>query len=57
MDQGAYYGDAVPGKSPWLDSSMGITDYGHRGVPNVFLQAPLASDRHLEFGAFQQQGL
>ena len=22
---------------------MGITDYGHRGVPNVFLQAPLAS--------------
>ncbi len=43
MDQGAYYGDAVPGKSPWLDSSMGITDYGHRGVPNVFLQAPLAS--------------
>ena len=43
MDQGAYYGDAVPGKSPWLDSSMGITDYGHRGVPNVFLQAPLTS--------------
>ncbi len=43
LDQGAYYGDAVPGKSPWLDSDMGITDYGHRGVPNVFLQAPLAS--------------
>jgi len=43
MDQGAYYGDAVPTKSPWLDSDMGITDYGHRGVPNVFLQAPLAS--------------
>jgi peptide/nickel transport system substrate-binding protein len=43
MDQGAYYGDAVPGKSPWLDSEMGITDYGHRGVPNVFLQAPLMS--------------
>ena len=44
LDQGAYYGDAVPGKSPWLDSTMGITDYGHRGVPNVFLQAPLKSD-------------
>ena len=43
LDQGAYYGDAVPGKSPWLDSDMGITDYGHRGVPNVFLQAPLLS--------------
>ena len=44
MDQGAYYADAVPGKSPWLDSDLGITDYGHRGVPNVFLSAPLASD-------------
>ena len=44
MDQGAYYGDAVYGKSPWLDCDMGITDYGHRGVPNVFLAAPLTSD-------------
>jgi peptide/nickel transport system substrate-binding protein len=44
LDQGAYYGDAVYGKSPWLDSDMGITDYGHRGVPNVFLSAPLQSD-------------
>ena len=44
LDQGAYYGEAVPGNSPWLDSVMGITDYGHRGVPNVFLQAPLTSD-------------
>jgi peptide/nickel transport system substrate-binding protein len=43
-DQGAYYGDAVYGKSDWLDSTMGITDYGHRGVPNVFLSAPLRSD-------------
>jgi len=43
LDQGTYYGDAVPGKSPWLDSTLGITDYGHRGVPNVFLAAPLAS--------------
>ena len=44
LDQGGYYGDAVYGKSPWLDSDMGITDYGHRGVPNVFLSAPLKSD-------------
>jgi peptide/nickel transport system substrate-binding protein len=44
LDQGAYYGDAVYGKSPWLDSTMGITDYGHRGVPNVFLSAPLTSE-------------
>jgi peptide/nickel transport system substrate-binding protein len=44
LDQGAYYGDAVFGKSNWLDSMMGITDYGHRGVPNVYLSAPLMSD-------------
>jgi peptide/nickel transport system substrate-binding protein len=40
---GTYYGDAVFGKSPWLDSTMGITDYGHRGVPNLFLAAQLSS--------------
>src|SRR5690606_8026968 len=44
MDSGTYYGDAVFGKSNWLDSVMGITDYGHRGVPNVYLSAPLRSD-------------
>jgi peptide/nickel transport system substrate-binding protein len=43
-DAGTYYGDAVYGKSPWLDSTMGITDYGHRGIVNVFLGAPLLSD-------------
>ena len=42
--QDAYYGKAVFGQSDWLDSQMGITDYGHRGVPNVFLRAPLLSD-------------
>jgi peptide/nickel transport system substrate-binding protein len=43
-DAGTYYGDAVFGKSPWLDSTFGLTEYGHRGVPNVFLGAPLTSD-------------
>ena len=42
--QDAYYGKAVFGQSDWLDSTMGITDYGHRGVPNVFLRAPLLAD-------------
>ena len=42
--QDAYYGKAAFGQSDWLDSEMGITDYGHRGVPNVFLRAPLLSD-------------
>ncbi|HET6847579.1 MAG TPA: ABC transporter substrate-binding protein [Gaiellales bacterium] len=43
-DGTTYYGDAVYGKSPWLDSIMSLVDYGHRGVPNVFLSAPLMSD-------------
>jgi peptide/nickel transport system substrate-binding protein len=43
-DPGTYYGEATFGNSPWLDSTLGITDYGHRGVPNVFLGAPLLSD-------------
>jgi peptide/nickel transport system substrate-binding protein len=42
-DDATYYGDAVFGKSPWLDSVMGITDYGHRPVPNVFLASVYSS--------------
>ncbi|MEX3687982.1 ABC transporter substrate-binding protein [Paraburkholderia sp. BR14263] len=41
--QSQYYGAGTFGKSDWLDSPLGITDYGHRGVPNVFLNAPLTS--------------
>jgi peptide/nickel transport system substrate-binding protein len=37
-DAGTYY------SKYWLNSPFGITDYGHRGVPNVFLSAPLLSD-------------
>ena len=44
QDSSTYYGEAVFGQSPWLDSTIGITEYGHRGVPNVFLNAPLRSD-------------
>ena len=40
-DAGAYYDDT---KSPsWLKSDFGITEYGHRGVPNVYLTSSLAS--------------
>ncbi|MCB8836436.1 ABC transporter substrate-binding protein [Aurantimonas sp. VKM B-3413] len=52
-DPGAYYGDAVPGKSDWLDSEFGMTDYGHRGIPNVFLTAPLKSDGTWNAANFQ----
>jgi len=43
-DGGTYYGAAQFGRSDWLDSPMGITDYGHRGVPNVDLAAPYLSN-------------
>jgi peptide/nickel transport system substrate-binding protein len=36
-----YYGTAVFGKSDWLDGEMSLVDYGARGVPNLFLEAPL----------------
>lgn len=39
-EAGTYYSDF------WLaaDASMGIVNYGHRGVPDVYLGAPLLSD-------------
>jgi peptide/nickel transport system substrate-binding protein len=42
-ESGTYYGDY------WLaaDASMGIVNYGHRGVPNVYLGAPLLSPERL----------
>ncbi len=40
-DSGTYY------DKYWLDSPLGITDYGHRGVPNTFLAAPLLGNPKL----------
>ena len=42
--QANYYGKATFGNSDWLDAVMSLVDYGDRGVPNVFLDAPLLSD-------------
>lgn len=39
--QTEYYGAGVFGQSPWLDATMSLVDYGARGVPNVYLEAPL----------------
>ncbi len=39
--QSKYYGNFTFGGSDWLDGTMSLVDYGHRGVPNVFLGAPL----------------
>ncbi len=36
-----YYGKSTFGNSDWLDATMSLVDYGHRGVPNVFLTSPL----------------
>jgi len=41
--QTAYYGKAVFGNSDWLDSTMSLVNYGDRGAPNVFLNAPLTT--------------
>jgi peptide/nickel transport system substrate-binding protein len=41
--QSSYYGKATFGNSDWLDGAMSLVDYGDRGVPNVFLEAPLTS--------------
>ena len=43
LEQGAYYADGVFGKSPWLDSPFGISDFEHRGLPNTALTASLGS--------------
>lgn len=42
--QDAYFGKSTFGNSDWLDGEASLVDYGSRGVPNVFLQAPLQSD-------------
>jgi len=42
-DQTLYYGKSTFGNSPWLDGTMSLVDYGDRGVPNVYLTAPLTS--------------
>ncbi len=41
--QTAYYGKSTFGNSDWLDGTMSLVNYGDRGVPNVFLGAPLAT--------------
>jgi peptide/nickel transport system substrate-binding protein len=38
-----YYGEAVFGKSDWLDGKMSLVDYGARSVPNVYLRSSLGS--------------
>ena len=56
-NQASYYGKATFGNSDWLDATMSLVDYGDRGVPNVFLNAPLLSDGTVERRALQEPHL
>ena len=38
-----YYGEAVFGKSDWLDGKTSLVDYGARSVPNVYLRSSLGT--------------
>ncbi|MDP9256100.1 MAG: ABC transporter substrate-binding protein [Actinomycetota bacterium] len=40
---GTQYYTGSPTQTPWLNNPMTITDWGHRGVPNVLLNAALTS--------------
>ena len=40
---GTQYYSGTPTQTPWLNNPMTITDWGHRGVPNVLLNAALTS--------------
>lgn len=40
----AYYGKSTYGNSDWLDAIVSLVQYGDRGVPNVYLEAPLESN-------------
>ena len=53
---GTYSGSATGrGTTPWLNSPMDITDWGHRAVPNVFLTAAVQLGRRLERGGLREQ--
>ena len=43
MSQSLYYGKSTIGNSNWLDGTTSLVDYGDRGAPNVYLEAPLTS--------------
>jgi peptide/nickel transport system substrate-binding protein len=55
-DQGAFYGRATFGQSDWLDSTFGMEDYAHRGVPNTYLTASLGSRGTFNAAHFKNAG-
>lgn len=43
LDTQTFWGDNTYGSSPQLDSQSTINNWGHRGIPNVFLTGQLSS--------------
>ena len=54
-DLGTYYGSSTFGTSPWLDSVVGITDYGHRGRAQRDAEGDVDQEGALERRALPQQ--
>ncbi len=57
LDQGAYYGDAVYGKSPWLEFGHGHHRLRPSRRPERLPLGPTQERRNLEFGALQERRL
>jgi peptide/nickel transport system substrate-binding protein len=53
--QTLYYGKATYGNSDWLDGTASLVDYGDRGAPNVYLEAPLTSTGPWNAARFKNQ--
>jgi peptide/nickel transport system substrate-binding protein len=53
--QTLYYGKATYGNSDWLDGTASLVDYGDRGAPNVYLEAPLTSTGPWNAAHFKNQ--
>ena len=53
IPEGTYYGNVQRGTSPWLDSTLGLTGFGPRSVPNELLQATLSSNGAWNAAAFK----
>ena len=51
-----FWGDAVPGRSPWLDSPASLTPYAHAGTPQAALAAALSSPGGWNAARFHDAG-
>jgi peptide/nickel transport system substrate-binding protein len=52
LDSASYRGNLRFGSSPMLDSTAGINNYGHRGVPNLFFNIQLKTGANINSARF-----